>query len=103
MRAGTVGEVIHHSLNEDGHIATYDVKWEDGTIEKNVPASLVEKMNSEMHEHEIDENEMDPKKVKQAGQFVDNLADEINIDVESYEEIRTIAMELGDDVISPEG
>ena len=30
-------------------------------------------------------------------------ADEINIDVESYEEIRTIAMELGDDVISPEG
>ncbi len=27
------------------------------------------------------ENEMDPKKVQQAGQFVDNLADEINIDV----------------------
>ena len=59
MRAGTVGEVIHHSLNEDGHIATYDVKWEDGTIEKNVPASLVEKMNSEMHEHEIDDDESD--------------------------------------------
>ena len=59
MRAGTVGEVIHHSLNEDGYIATYDVKWEDGTIEKNVPASLVEKMNSEMHEHEIDDESDD--------------------------------------------
>ena len=30
-------------------------------------------------------------------------SDEMNIDAESYEEIRTIAMELGDDVISPEG
>ena len=29
--------------------------------------------------------------------------DEMNIDAESYEEIRTIAMEFGDDVISPEG
>jgi protein RecA len=29
-------------------------------------------------------------------------SDEMDIDVESYEEIRTIAMELGDDVISPE-
>ena len=30
-------------------------------------------------------------------------SDEMDIDAESYEEIRTIAMELGDDVISPEG
>ena len=29
-------------------------------------------------------------------------SDEMDIDAESYEEIRTIAMELGDDVISPE-
>jgi len=30
-------------------------------------------------------------------------SDEMDIDVESYEEIRTIAMELGDDIVSPEG
>ena len=30
-------------------------------------------------------------------------SDEMDIDVESYEEVRTIAMELGDDIVSPEG
>ena len=38
-----VGYVLWHSLNESGHVAVYDVEWPDGTIERNIPARLLEK------------------------------------------------------------
>ena len=37
-----VGYVLWHSLDESGHIAIYDVEWPDGTIERNIPARLLE-------------------------------------------------------------
>ena len=39
-----VGYVLWHSLNESGHVAIYDVEWPDGTIERNIPARLLEKV-----------------------------------------------------------
>ena len=39
-----VGEVLWHSLDESGHIAIYDVEWPDGTIERDIPAMMLEKV-----------------------------------------------------------
>ena len=45
-----VGYVLWHSLNESGHVAIYDVEWPDGTIERNIPARLLEKANNNLEE-----------------------------------------------------
>ena len=42
-----VGYVLWHSLNESGHVAIYDVEWPDGTVERNIPAYLLEKANND--------------------------------------------------------
>ena len=39
-----VGYVLWHSLNESGNVEIYDVEWPDGTIERNIPAILLEKV-----------------------------------------------------------
>lgn len=39
-----VGEVLWHSLKENGEINFYDIEWSDGTVETNVPATLLEKI-----------------------------------------------------------
>ena len=57
--SATIGEVLHHSLNEDGQISSYDVKWPDGTIDHSVPAVILEELNVEMHEHEATDGEED--------------------------------------------
>jgi hypothetical protein len=41
--------VLWHSLNESGHVAVYDVEWPDGTIERNIPARLLEKVRDSDH------------------------------------------------------
>ena len=51
-----IGEVVWHSLDNNGNINFYDVEWEDGLVEHNIPAdSLVEVANSDMFEalHEL--------------------------------------------------
>ena len=55
--SSTIGEVLHHSLNEDGQIASYDVKWPDGTIDHSVPSAILEELEVEMQEHETDTDE----------------------------------------------
>ena len=48
-----VGFVLWHSLNEGGKVNYYDVEWPDGNIEKNIPATLLEKVsdsNEGVHE-----------------------------------------------------
>ena len=49
-----IGEVIHHTLLEDGSTPTYDVKFENKTI-KNIPASKLIVVNEKNHSHEADE------------------------------------------------
>ena len=39
-----VGHVLWHSLNENGEIKVYDVEWPDGSVERNIPARLLEKV-----------------------------------------------------------
>ena len=39
-----VGEVLWHSLKENGEINFYDVEWPDGTVETDIPARLLEKV-----------------------------------------------------------
>ena len=49
-----VGEVIHHTLFEDGTITKYDVKFGNKTI-KNIPTNMLEVVNEKHHSHEADE------------------------------------------------
>ena len=49
-----VGEVIHHTLFEDGTITKYDVKFGNKTI-KNIPTEMLEVVKEQGHSHEADE------------------------------------------------
>ena len=51
-----VGEVIHHTLFEDGTITKYDVKFGNKTI-KNIPTSMLEVVKMQEHSHEATEDE----------------------------------------------
>jgi hypothetical protein len=48
-----LGEVVWHSLEESGHVAIYDVRWESGDLERNIPASLLESDEEKQHEHQV--------------------------------------------------
>ena len=49
-----IGEVIHHTLLEDGSTPTYDVKFENKTI-KGIPANKLIVTKEQSHSHEADE------------------------------------------------
>ena len=51
-----VGEVIHHTLFEDGSITKYDVKFGNRVV-KNIPTAMLEVVNEKSHSHEADEGE----------------------------------------------
>jgi len=51
-----VGEVIHHTLFEDGTITKYDVKFGNRII-KNIPTAMLEVVNEKHHSHEADEDD----------------------------------------------
>ena len=51
-----VGEVIHHTLFEDGTITKYDVKFGNKTI-KNIPTSMLEVVELQEHSHEATEED----------------------------------------------
>ena len=51
-----VGEVIHHTLFEDGTITKYDVKFGNRTI-KNIPTEMLEVVNEKHHSHEADDSD----------------------------------------------
>ena len=51
-----IGEVIHHTLFEDGTITKYDIKFGNKTI-KNIPTEMLEVVNEKSHSHEADEDE----------------------------------------------
>ena len=59
-----VGEVIHHTLFEDGTITKYDVKF-GNRIVKNIPTEMLEACAEQSHSHEADgEYDKDKKKKK---------------------------------------
>ena len=47
-----IGEVIHHTLFEDGTITKYDVKFGNRTI-KNIPTDMLEVTKIQKHKHAI--------------------------------------------------
>ena len=51
-----VGEVIHHTLFEDGTITKYDVKFGNKTI-KNIPTAMLEVVELQEHSHNKSEDE----------------------------------------------
>ena len=53
-----IGEVIHHTLFEDGTISKYDVKFGNKTI-KNIPADMLEAIKMQEHSHEATEEDDD--------------------------------------------
>ena len=53
-----VGEVIHHTLFEDGTITKYDVKFGNKTI-KNIPTAMLEVVSEKTHSHEVTDEDDD--------------------------------------------
>ena len=53
-----IGEVIHHTLLEDGSTPSYDVKFGTKTI-KGIPASKLIVVKEQGHSHEADEDPTD--------------------------------------------
>ncbi len=56
-----IGEVIHHTLLEDGSITHYDVKFENKII-KNIPTDMLEVSKMQKHKHAIQKLEKEKKK-----------------------------------------
>ena len=56
-----IGEVIHHTLLEDGSTPSYDVKFGNKTI-KGIPAGKLIVVKEQSHSHEADEPEDDEEK-----------------------------------------
>jgi hypothetical protein len=40
---------VWHSLDENGKIEVYDIKWPDGTVETNIPTKLLEGVKTTEH------------------------------------------------------
>ena len=55
-----IGEVIHHTLFEDGTITKYDVKFGNKTI-KNIPTEMLEVVELQEHSHEATEEDEEEK------------------------------------------
>ena len=55
-----IGEVIHHTLFEDGTITKYDVKFGNKTI-KNIPTEMLEVVELQEHSHEATEEDDEEK------------------------------------------
>jgi len=51
IQGNPTGKIIHHNLKKDGTITYYDMDFK-GTICRKVPASLVESVSEQQHEHE---------------------------------------------------
>ena len=58
-----IGEVIHHTLLEDGSITHYNVKFGNRTI-KNIPTNMLEVTKLQKHQHAIKKMKKDKKKKK---------------------------------------
>ena len=56
-----IGEVVHHTLLEDGSTPSYDVKFGKKTI-KNIPANKLIVVKEQSHSHEADEPGDDEEK-----------------------------------------
>jgi hypothetical protein len=56
-----IGEVIHHTLFEDGTITKYDVKFGNKTI-KNIPTAMLEVVQMQEHMHDATEKDDDEEK-----------------------------------------
>ena len=62
-----IGEVIHHTLFEDGTITKYDVKFGNKTI-KNIPTEMLEVVEAQEHMHAAtDDKEEDEEREEQVG------------------------------------
>ena len=53
---GKLGEVVHHTLFEDGTITQYDVKFGNKLV-KSIPANMLEVKKQQEHSHEADEGD----------------------------------------------
>ena len=62
-KENAVGQVLWHSLNENGEIGVYDMKF-GNTVVRNLLAEDIESIVEETHKHD-DQPEDDPKRGKQ--------------------------------------
>ena len=50
------GKVMWHSLNKNGEIEIYDVKWPNGKIQANIPVSMLEGVREIKHVKESEKH-----------------------------------------------
>jgi len=48
---GEIGEVLWHSIDENGEVGYYDVEWPTRGVQKGIPANLLEKVSDEDIRH----------------------------------------------------
>ena len=70
-----IGEVVHHTLFEDGTITKYDVKFGNKTI-KNIPTDMLEVVELQEHSHEATEEDDDDEKEEIFKPFVTDEKDD---------------------------
>ena len=58
-----IGEVVHHTLFEDGTITKYDVKFGNKTI-KNIPTEMLEVVKAQEHMHAATDNDKEEDEEK---------------------------------------
>jgi len=46
-----IGKVLWHSLDSDGSIELYDVKWPNGRVETDIPSIMLEGVKQLEHHH----------------------------------------------------
>ena len=80
--------MLWHSLNESGHIAVYDVKWADGTVETNIPASLLEKVRDS--DHPLSEGHGDKNESGVEGHGVKGHDKDSSVDNRKYKNLKEV-------------
>ena len=70
ISTGKLGEVISHSLTEDGSVEFYDVQFED-QLSENIPVSQLEVVNMVEHMHGAGKRDAKLKKHKGKGKYDD--------------------------------
>tara|TARA_B100000214_G_C23686134_1_gene498634 strand:- start:314 stop:460 length:147 start_codon:yes stop_codon:yes gene_type:complete len=48
---------VWHSLDESGVAKIYDVKWPDGTIERDISVNELESVKQQEHHHNVQERD----------------------------------------------
>ena len=63
--SGEIGEVLWHSIDENGEVGHYDVEWPTRGVQRGIPAALLEKVSDDdVRHHSHKEEKRHTKTIK---------------------------------------